>query len=168
MTKDQALAILKQPDRIGCHLIKSNDEESCKFNQESIEALNMAIKALEQNTVSQETYDSEYLARKQAEQKLYEIEQNTSDDCVSRKQLLEKTVKKNGIWNKITNSKGENLEEIITKLPTVTPTHGTCKDCNRNGTMRCKCFMWGGHEYMSYKNPNFYCADFEKECEKND
>ena len=47
MTKEQALVILKQPDRIGCHLIKANDEESNKYNQESIEALNMAIKALE-------------------------------------------------------------------------------------------------------------------------
>ncbi|WP_458457467.1 hypothetical protein [Pseudobutyrivibrio sp.] len=48
MTKEQALEILRQPDRIGCHMIKANDEESCKYNQESIEALDMAIKALEQ------------------------------------------------------------------------------------------------------------------------
>jgi len=46
MTKEQALAILKQPDRIGCHLIKANDEESNKYNQESIEALNIAIKSV--------------------------------------------------------------------------------------------------------------------------
>lgn len=47
MTYEQALAIVKQPDRIGCNLIKANDEESNKYNQESIEALNMVRKALE-------------------------------------------------------------------------------------------------------------------------
>lgn len=62
MTNEQALEILKQPGRIGCNLIKANDEESCKFNQESIEALDMAIKALEQPT---------------------------SDDCVSRQAVLD-------------------------------------------------------------------------------
>lgn len=48
MTREDAITILKQPDRIGCNLIKANDEESTKYNQESIEALGMAIKALEQ------------------------------------------------------------------------------------------------------------------------
>lgn len=47
MNNEQALTIIKQPDRVGCHLIKANDEESCKFNQESIEALNMAVLGLE-------------------------------------------------------------------------------------------------------------------------
>jgi len=54
------------------------------------ETADYIIKALEQNTVSQETYDSEYLARKQAEYKLYEMEQNTSDDCVSREPSIPK------------------------------------------------------------------------------
>lgn len=38
----------------------------------------------------------------------------------------------------------------------------TCKDCIHNGTMRCKCFMSDRNEYMSYNNPNFYCADGER------
>lgn len=38
----------------------------------------------------------------------------------------------------------------------------TCKDCKHDGTMRCKCFMSDGHEYMSCCNPNFYCADAER------
>lgn len=38
----------------------------------------------------------------------------------------------------------------------------TCKDCKHNGTMYCKCFMCDGNEYMSYHNPNFYCADAER------
>jgi hypothetical protein len=45
--EEDAITILKQSDRIGCNLIKANDEESTKYNQESIEALGMAIKALE-------------------------------------------------------------------------------------------------------------------------
>jgi hypothetical protein len=47
MTNEQAIAILKQPDRIGCNLIKATDEESCKYNQESIEAFNMAVSSLD-------------------------------------------------------------------------------------------------------------------------
>lgn len=38
----------------------------------------------------------------------------------------------------------------------------TCKDCKYNGTMYCKCFMCDGNEYMSYHNPNFFCADGER------
>lgn len=38
----------------------------------------------------------------------------------------------------------------------------TCKDCKHNGTMYCKCFMCDGNEYMSYHNPNFYCANGER------
>ena len=50
LTRRKAIDILKQPDRVGCNLIKANDEESNRYNQESIEALNMAIKALEHDT----------------------------------------------------------------------------------------------------------------------
>ena len=42
-------------------------------------------------------------------------------DCISRQAVLNATVNKNSIWNKITDSKGENLEAIISKLPSVTP-----------------------------------------------
>jgi hypothetical protein len=42
-------------------------------------------------------------------------------DCISRKALLNATVKKNSIWNHITNSDGDNLEAIVSKLPSVTP-----------------------------------------------
>ena len=43
------------------------------------------------------------------------------EDCISRQAVLDATVKRNSIWNKITNSKGENLEEIILQLPPVNP-----------------------------------------------
>ncbi len=46
LTEEEAIEIIRQPDRIGCVLIKGNDEESIKYNQQSIEAINMALKAL--------------------------------------------------------------------------------------------------------------------------
>ncbi len=55
-------------------------------------------------------------------QKAYELgkaEMQLSEDCISRQAVLDATVNKNSIWNKITNSKGENLEEIISQLPPV-------------------------------------------------
>lgn len=52
-------------------------------------------------------------------------------DAISRQSVIDATVKKNSIWNSITNSKGENLEEIISQLPPVTlhPNIGHCKEC---------------------------------------
>ena len=47
MTSEEALGILKEPDRIGVNIIKANDEEATRYNAESLEALNMAFKALE-------------------------------------------------------------------------------------------------------------------------
>lgn len=43
------------------------------------------------------------------------------EDAISRQAVIDATVKKNSIWNSITNSKGENLEEIISQLPPITP-----------------------------------------------
>ena len=43
------------------------------------------------------------------------------EDAISRQALLNATVHKNSIWNKITDSEGNNLETIISKLPSVTP-----------------------------------------------
>lgn len=40
--------------------------------------------------------------------------------------LLDKTVKKNGVWKSITNSEGKNLEEIVSEIPTEVI---RCKDC---------------------------------------
>ena len=184
MTKDQALAILKQPDRIGCHLIKSNDEESCKFNQEGIEALNMAIKALEQQP------SEDCVSRQAMLDAITEIDDNinmdiytnevreiinelppvtpkipTSNDCVSRADVFQMIKDMQDAGDCFI---GYYTYDRVKNFPPVTPTHGACKDCSRNGTMRCKCFMWGGHEYMSYKDPNFYCADFEGGGKEND
>lgn len=54
----------------------------------------------------------------------YELEYEQIEPCedaISRQAVLDATVKINSIWNKITNSKGENLEEIILQLPPVNP-----------------------------------------------
>lgn len=48
MTREEALAILKEPDRIGANIINANDEETTRYNANSLMALEMAIRALEQ------------------------------------------------------------------------------------------------------------------------
>lgn len=47
MTKEEALRILTDPDRIGISIIRANDAETQEYNSKSIIALDMAIKALE-------------------------------------------------------------------------------------------------------------------------
>lgn len=49
------------------------------------------------------------------------LRQEPCENMVSRQAVIDATVKKNSIWNSITNSKGENLEEIISQLPPVAP-----------------------------------------------
>lgn len=73
--------------------------------------------------------------------------QEPCEDCISRQAMLDATVKKNSIWNSITNSKGENLEEIISQLPPATPQpkighwivgnyHIRCSECGEDYTYR--------------------------------
>ena len=104
-------------------------------------ALNMAIKALEQQ----------------------------SDDCVSRAAVFETIDDCNsdglkGIF--CSYDDGERFKEYIKKLPPVTPTHGTCKDCGRLATDK------DGDKYCElsgrYNLLNFYCADFEKRGDSDD
>lgn len=76
-------------------------------NKNQIEALSIAIASLE----TDEAYQLEYEST---------TKDNLGVDAISRKALLDATVKKNSVWNKITNSEGDNLETIIAKLPSVT------------------------------------------------
>ena len=56
------------------------------------------------------------------EGEIYDIDYpEPCEDCISRQALLDATVKKNSVWNSITNSKGENLEEIVLQLSSVQP-----------------------------------------------
>lgn len=94
-------------------------ESDCKSHHKTKDALKAAIERLEQDTVSRETYESEYIARKQAELELWKIQQNVSDDCVSRQAVLESI---NDWWG-ITSTSGEpTLCDYIRELPPVTPT----------------------------------------------
>ena len=78
MTRAEAIGELKQ----------FSGTTTLKLSANFWNALNIAINALEQETVSRETYESEYLARKQAELELWKIQQNTSEDCISREAVL--------------------------------------------------------------------------------
>lgn len=85
----------------------------------------------------------------------------TSDDCVSRAEILEEMTRREKNGDRITLG-------YIKKLPPVTPTHGTCKDCKHwkdsDGVYRrgigaeSKCPINNSRVYEG----TFYCADFEK------
>ncbi len=49
----------------------------------------------------------------------YEPTTNSGVDCISRQAVLDATVRKSSIWNHVTNSEGDNLEAIVSKLPSV-------------------------------------------------
>lgn len=52
-------------------------------------------------------------------------------DYINRAVVMERTVKRNSIWNKVTNASGQGLEEIINEIPSedVEPVrHGRWKD----------------------------------------
>ena len=42
-------------------------------------------------------------------------------DLISREAVLDETIRRNSIWKGITNSRGENLEQIINRLPSIQP-----------------------------------------------
>lgn len=53
-----------------------------------------------------------------------------NDDLISRQAVIETTVKKNSVWNTITNASGDNLEQIINSVPTANVVEVVrCKDC---------------------------------------
>lgn len=52
------------------------------------------------------------------------------DDLISRQAVIETTVKKNSVWNTITNASGDNLEQIINSIPAADAVEVIrCKDC---------------------------------------
>jgi DNA-directed RNA polymerase subunit RPC12/RpoP len=68
-------------------------EDECKSEHSIKEALRNAIKALEENTVSEETYTEEYNRRKDAELELYKLKQektcyNYNEDYVDCDQFV--------------------------------------------------------------------------------
>jgi hypothetical protein len=71
---------------------------------------------------------------------IHVLKQEPCEDAISRQAVLDATVKRNSIWNKTTNSKDENLEEIISQLPSVNlqepKTGHWIDDC---GGVKCSC-----------------------------
>lgn len=88
------------------------------------------------------------------------LEQQPSDDCVSRQAMLEYQQYLHG---KMPNEENYKLWKFIKDLPPVTPTHGTCKDCRYNvkdGRTTTMCDI--GHRFYMREPSTFYCADYEK------
>jgi len=88
------------------------------------------------------------------------LEQQPYDDCVSR-QAVDQNIYDYAESNGLSYA---NLKNAILDVPSVTPTHGICKDCSH-------CYMdEDGHGYHCEKfdytrfpvYADFYCADFEK------
>ena len=69
MTREEAIGIIKSE----CYVFNPlNLDRQTMVNT----ALDMAIKALEQETVSKESYDHEYFLRKEYEEKIAKLERN--------------------------------------------------------------------------------------------
>lgn len=100
---------------------------NCLKNNYTIDFNDMAdfcdtvIKALEQETVSKEVYDNEHFARKEAEQKLWELQQNVSDDCVSRAEVI-KVLDNHWLSGSCSRRIIDEQIDKVKALPPVTPT----------------------------------------------
>jgi hypothetical protein len=101
------------------------------------------------------------------------LEQQHSDDCVDRNHVIA-TISQHHFDKDKDNFDllVHNLCKEVKALPPVTPTHGTCKDCNHlcdwhNG--RSKGLYCGLHTEVDFcfeVEENFYCAYFEKRGDK--
>ena len=93
------------------------------------------------------------------------LEQQPSDDCVSRHATLDAIIKELGIKDESYLLQSEKaIYNVVKNMPPVTPTHGTCKDCknsytDKDGLIYC-CNMYELARF--YPKEDFYCKDFEK------
>ena len=100
------------------------------------------------------------------------------DDLISRQAVIETTVKKNSVWNTITNASGDNLEQIINSIPAADVIEVVrCKDCKHrpidtqeegNGfdydfpeEYGCPGYCDDGYYSQRFKD-DFYCACGER------
>lgn len=98
------------------------------------------------------------------------IMQSTSEDCVSRQavnEYLEKLL--DGRFDDFMSAAIIGIRDNINAMPPVTPTHGTCKDCeyyfdiskdNNIGNIY-KANYCRKHSKNVHRE-DFYCADYEK------
>lgn len=187
MTKEQTIKHLKlmQSDARNAIRFTKNDKEiseeerkeDIEIYQDQLEALDLAIKALEQ-----QTNDCKIFGTKEncfggatenecehCDYKIQKLEQH-SDDCVSRTQAIEWIENLRQMDKCFGNYEDDYfpLSEVIDRLknvPPVTPTHGTCKDCTNYvvGALDEEICI-RGHELI---HKDFYCADFEKRGNEN-
>lgn len=75
MTREEALNIL---------------HNASVYHPDYLDALNMAIEALEQETVSKEAYDHEYFLRKEFELKIDELQRQLEEQAVKAESILDK------------------------------------------------------------------------------
>lgn len=123
------------------------------------------------------------IVREEAEQKLWELQQNVSDDCVSRAEVLN-LVRLNAFHVKSQLKAIENmppvtpthcmaevkfskddLREICNERIEIACEHGTCKDCINHGINKEHADIDGARycsSFRTYTGYDFYCADFEK------
>lgn len=163
MTKEEAVNILRANVMVACD---TSDKVGygTPLNKAIEEALDMAIKALEQ-----QTNDCMIFGTKEncfggatenecehCDYKIQKLEQH-SEDCVSRTEVLKIVEYHN---NPTFIEPMGTVRNILKDLPPVTPTHGTCKDCTNYvvGVLDEEICI-RGHELI---HKDFYCADYEK------
>lgn len=123
-------------------MIKMTKEEK----QKAIDALKISAPV---RVMTQEEF-SDYIQAINRIMDLLELE--PCDDAISRQAMLDATVKKNSVWNKITNAKGENLEQIISQLPPVNPQETVvefadkCRECGARYGRLLKRFWYTGYK----------------------
>lgn len=114
-----------------------------------------------------ESYEVEHARNIQLEEKIKLLEQQPSEDCVSRQAVLDLAT-----TIQTDDYSGNEIIDVvevddIKALPPVTPTHGNCKDCkhnkkSHNAITLCYTTCDLGHRFELREPSTFYCADFEK------
>lgn len=113
--------------------------------QKAIDALKISAPV---RVMTQEEF-SDYIQAINRIMDLLELE--PCDDAISRQAVLDATVRKNSVWNKITNAKGENLEQIILQLSPVNPQETVaefadkCRECGARYGRLLKRFWYTGY-----------------------
>ena len=199
MIKEQAikhLKLMQSGARNAIRFTKNDKEiseeerkEDIEIYQDQLEALEMAIKALEQKN-SDETIkylecndiDVQEFIKAMKRQPLQAVNPNsmqlifeqmnrpTSDDCVSRQAVLNAIIKELCIKDESYLLQSEKvIYNVVKNMPPVTPTHGTCKDCVDwdKEEEYCKHLSqengWFSDEYYRFETDgDFYCKDFKE------
>lgn len=154
----------------------------------------LAIKGLKENLCSLCAYGSQNMDScdiRECDNRDYikALEQQPSDDCVSRKKVI-KAIDKHTFSTDDGLYLDEDITIILEEIPPVTPTqciavvrfskddlrdicnerieiectHGTCKDCEQSECLGEECYCNNVDEYF---DKDFYCADFEKRGSEN-